>query len=245
MRRAEAADVAGVDDGRAAREDPRLMRWPWERLAALGGIVAVALWIIGTAILESTDDPAEDNPADHLLWYQDNEGTILAGGFIFQLGALLFLVFLAALVSRLWWVEGGTGFLSILALAGGIGTALFVMGTQAPDMAGALAEGDLAPEAAQALNALDTAFFIVAELSAAILVAAVGLLALRARALPAWLGWISLVLALWLLIPPIGWAGLIVGLPLWTLIVSVLLYLPKPIPPPGPPPHTAGFVGTE
>ena len=220
------------------------MRWPWERLAGLGGIVAVALWIIGALIIESADGPDEDDPADVLRWYQDSEGTILAGGFIFELGALFFLIFLAALLSRLWWVEGGTGFLSVIALAGGLGTAFFAMGIQAPDMAGALGESDLAPEAAQALNTLDNAFFIVAELSAALFVVAVGLLALRARALPAWLGWISLLLALWLLIPPIGWAGLIFGLPLWTLVVSVILYL-KPRPPPGPPPITAQFVGTE
>jgi hypothetical protein len=221
------------------------MRWPWERLAALGGIVAVALWIIGTAILEAADGPDEDDPADILRWYQDESNTILAGGFIFELGALCFLVLLAALLSRLWWAEGGTGFLSIVALAGGLGTALFAMGIPAADMAGALSEDDLSPQAAQALSVLDNVFFIVAELSAALLVAAVGFLILRVRPLPSWLGWISLVLALWLLIPPIGWAGLIFGIPLWTLIVSVLLYLPKPIPPPGPPPHTAGFVGTE
>jgi hypothetical protein len=225
------------------------MRWPWERLAALGGIVAVALWIIGTAILEGAEGPDEDDPADILRWYQDESNTILAGGFIFELGVLFFVVFLAALLSRLWWTEGGTGFLSIIALAGGVGTALFAMGIPAADMAGALGEEDLAPEAAQALNTLDTAFFIVAELSAALFVAVVGVLALKARALPAWVGWISLLLALWLLIPPIGWAGLIFGMPLWTLLVSVLLFLPKPWPPlgppKGPPPITAQFVGSE
>lgn len=218
--------------------------WPWERLAALGGIVAVGLWFIGTAILESTDSPDEDNPADVLRWYQDEEGSILAGGFIFELGGLFFLIFLAALVSRLWYAEGGTGFLTMIATAGGLGTALFVMGTPTPDMAGALGESDLAPEAAQALNTLDNAFFIIAELSAALFVAAVGLLTLRTGALPKWLGWISLVLALWLLIPPIGWAGLIFGLPLWTLVVAVLLYI-KPLPPPGPPPITSQFIGTD
>ena len=218
--------------------------WPWERLAALGGIVAVALWFIATAILETTDAPEEENPADVLRWYQDESNTILSGGFIFELGGLFFIIFLAALVSRLWWVEGGTGFLSVIALAGGIGTALFIMGTPTADMAGALAESDLSPEAAQALNTLDNVFFIVAELSAALFVAAVGLLALKVPALPNWLGWISLVLALWLLIPPIGWAGLIFGLPLWILIVAVLLFI-KPLPPPGPPPITSQFIGTD
>ena len=40
---------------------------------------------------------------------------------------------------------------------------------------------------------------------------------------PRWLAWVSLLLALWLVIGPIGWLALLFGLPLWTLLVSVLL----------------------
>ena len=47
---------------------------------------------------------------------------------------------------------------------------------------------------------------------------------LRTGILPRWLAWVSLALALLLLIPPIGWLGLIFGLPLWTLLVSFLLW---------------------
>jgi hypothetical protein len=43
------------------------------------------------------------------------------------------------------------------------------------------------------------------------------LLALRTRFLPGWWGWFSIVLAVLLVIGPIGWAALIFGLPLWTL----------------------------
>ena len=41
--------------------------------------------------------------------------------------------------------------------------------------------------------------------------------------LPAWLAWVSLVVGVLMLIPPIGWAGLIFAFPLWIVIVSVLL----------------------
>jgi hypothetical protein len=220
------------------------VRWGmWERLAALGGIVAVALWIIATAILESVG-PDEDDPESILRYYQDDSNTILAGGFVFQLGALFFLVFLAVLRHRLWWVEGGPGFLSPLAFAAGIAVAVFALAMPSADMAGALGESDLTPESAQALNTLDVAFFIGAELSAALFLVAAALLAIQLRALPSWLGWISLLLALLLLIPPIGWVGLIFGLPLWVLLVSVLLYI-KPVPIPGPPPFSATFPGTR
>jgi hypothetical protein len=72
---------------------------------------------------------------------------------------------------------------------------------------------------------------------------AAGLLIVRVRVLPVWLGWASLVLALGLLIPPVGWLIVLFLFPVWTLVTSVLLFL-RPLPPPGPPPHTATFVGT-
>jgi len=201
------------------------MRWGWERLAALAGIVAVVLWIVGVAILESLGVGDVETPDEVLAFYEDDEGGILAAGFVFQLGALFFLIFLSALRSRLWDVEGGSGMLSTLAFASGVAVAIFLLGLPAPDMSGALSNEELVPEAAQALNNVGDAFFIGAELSAAVLLFAVGLLAVRRLALPVWLGWASFVIALWLLIPPIGWAGLLVGLPLWTLVTSVLLYL--------------------
>ena len=48
---------------------------------------------------------------------------------------------------------------------------------------------------------------------------------MRLRTLPRWYGWLSLALALLLLILPIGWAGFIFGFPLWLLLTSLLLYL--------------------
>jgi len=35
---------------------------------------------------------------------------------------------------------------------------------------------------------------------------------------------VSLVLAIWLLIAPIGWLALLFGVPAWTLLVSLLLW---------------------
>ncbi|MGH2921013.1 MAG: hypothetical protein ACRDKU_02975 [Gaiellaceae bacterium] len=210
------------------------MRWGWERLAALAGIVAVALWIIGGAIQESIGGEEQETPAGVLSYYQEDTNAILASGFIFQLGALFFLLFLSALRSRLWSLEGGTGMLATLAFASGVAVAIFLLALPAADMSGAINEDEIGADAAQALSSLDDVFFIGAELSASVLLFATGLLAVRRRALPAWLGWASFVIALWLLIPPIGWAGLLLGVPLWVLVTSVLLYLrPLPAPPPG------------
>jgi hypothetical protein len=214
------------------------MRWGWERLAALGGVVAVALWVIGVLIIESSDMPGDDaTGSEALSWYTNDEQTILAGGFVFMLGALFFLIFLGALRSRLVAAEA-TGFLTPIAFAGGIGVGLLLLMLPAADMAGALSNDELNPDAALAVSSLGDMFFIGAELSAALLLAVAGLLFVQTRVLPAWLGWASFVVALWLLIPPIGWAGLLLGVPLWTILVAVLLWL-RPagerVPPAGAP----------
>jgi hypothetical protein len=203
------------------------MRWGWERLAALAGVVAVALWVIGVTIQESTDMPDDENlTGDQVLaWYTGEENGILAGGFVFMLGALFFLVFLGALRVRLLRAEGAIGFLTTIAYTAGLGAGILLLMLPAPDMAGALSNDELNGDAALAVNSLGDMFFLGAELLGALLLVASGLLLIRTRVLPAWLGWASLVIALVMLIPPIGWAGLLLGLPLWTVLVSVLLWM--------------------
>jgi hypothetical protein len=189
---------------------------------------------------ESSSLPGDD-PNEILSWFQDESNTILVGAFIFMLGSLFFLIFLGALRARLVEAEGRRALLTAIAFGAGIVATAMTLLIPGPNLAGALAEEDLTPEAAQALTVMDDAFFIGAELAAALLLAVTGFAILRYGALPRWLAWISFLFALWLLIPPIGWAGLLVGVPLWTIIVALLLWMrpggepvaarpPEPIP---------------
>jgi hypothetical protein len=199
-------------------------RWGWERLAALSGLVAVALWVIGVVLEEVSNLPGED-PNEILSWFQDESNTILSGAFIFMLGSLFFLIFIGALRVRLVRAESDSAFLSAIAFGAGLVVVALTLLIPGPNLAGALAKDDLTPEAAQALTVVDDAFFVGAELAAALLLIATGLAILRYGALPRWVAWISFLFALWLLIPPIGWAGLLVGVPLWTILVAVLLWM--------------------
>lgn len=201
-----------------------MTRWGWERLAALSGLVAVALWVIGVVLEEVSNLPGED-PNEILSWFQDESNTILSGAFIFMLGSLFFLIFVGALRVRLVRAESESAFLSAIAFGAGLVVVALTLLIPGPNLAGALAKDDLTPEAAQALTVVDDAFFVGAELAAALLLVATGLAILRYGALPRWVAWISFLFALWLLIPPIGWAGLLVGVPLWTIIVAVLLWM--------------------
>jgi hypothetical protein len=211
-----------VEAGAAGRQD-------WARWEPLTGVIAVALWLIGVFTLDGVaDSPDSDaSPEQVLAFYRDDTDVILTGGFLFMIGGAFFMWFLSSLRSRLLTAEGGLGRLSTLAFAGGIATAVFLIATPGGDVAAAVEEDDLSPTSADALHDITDAFFVGAEVSAIVLTLATGLVAIRTGALPKIFGWLSVLLAVWLVIGPIGWAGLLLGFPLWVLAASVLLTLPQ------------------
>jgi hypothetical protein len=210
--------------------------WASERLAALAGIVGVACWVVGILVLESSN-PGGEQPAELLAWFRDDTSSILASGFIFMLGSLFFIVFVGALRARLVAAEGANALWTAIAFGSGLATAVLTMLIPAANLSAAINESDLTEESALAISLIDDAFFVGAELTAALMVVATGLVILRYGALPRWLAWAGFVLALWLLIPPIGWAGLIFGVPLWTIAAALFLWMrpvgePSAAPPP-------------
>jgi hypothetical protein len=197
-----------------------------ERLTPLDGIAAVVLWVIGFIVLSGpADQPDTDAGALRALQYfKEEDGSILAGTFLFMLGALFFLWFLGVVRTRLYVAEGGARRVTGIAFAAGVATGISLLlmgGTQA---AGAINNDHLTPSAAQVYLGIGDAFFYAAELAAALFLLAVGLLTVATGAFPRWLGWVSFVVAVWLLIPPIGWAALIFAFPIWLIVVSVILF---------------------
>jgi hypothetical protein len=209
--------------------DRQTTRWDaWDRFSPLAGIVAVLLWIVGIFVIEGANSPDEGAAAaEYASYYDEESGTLLGGGVVWLVGSLFFLWFLGTLRAAVHAAEGGFARMTGIVFAGGLAFGLFSMAIVAPDLSAAsvyyVDEETLEPAAAQALNSLGDGFFILAEYCAVLMLAATGVAALRTRVLPAWLGWVSIALAVLMLIPPIGWAGLIFGVPLWIVLVSVLL----------------------
>lgn len=219
------------------------MNWDrWEKLAPLTGVLAVVLMFVGV-LLESADRP-DDLVADETLsWLQDKSGRIVLGEFLIILGAVFFIWFLGTLRTRLWTAEGRTGRLSAVAYGSGLLAAAGIILQAAISASAAYNDEDLTAEAAQAVLHVSDAMFGLTEFALVPFFVAVALVTLHTRVFPVWLAWISLAEALLLAIFWIGWIGVVLVFPLWTIVVAVLLYL-RPAPPPGPPPHTTGFVGT-
>lgn len=196
----------------------------WERFAPLAGVGAVVLWIIG--LITEGDIAGKSKGSEILAYYRGNENRILFGFVLFAIGTLLFIWFLGSLRRRLMLAEGGDGRVSAIAYGSGIATAVCLMLLNAPHAAAAISTDDLDPSAARALVSMGDAFFLGAEYLLPALLFAAAIVALRTGALPKWLGWLSVLIGVVLLIGPIGWAALVFAFPLWTLITSWVLWKP-------------------
>ena len=194
---------------------------------ALAGPLAV-LWVVGIILL------THNGPADHatgseiLAWYQSKTNQILFGGWSFMLGCLSFVTFVTGLRVRLSDAVGGSSQLPGLALVGAAMAGVAGMLTAAVDVAGAVDRSDIGPSTAAAFHHATDIFFISAELAAILPVAAVALVAWRTRILPRWWAMFSGLVAIVLVIGPIGWIGLIFGVPLWTLGTSLFVLFRSP-----------------
>jgi hypothetical protein len=204
-------------------EFPIMTTQRWERYAPWTGVLAVVLWVAGFLILSPGFIAQDATPEQVLAHHQANGAQLIAGGYIFMLGTLAFVWFLGSLASSLRAAEGGIGRVASIASGGGLAMAVCALLLPAAGVTIALGAGSMSAASADALRHLPGVFFIGVELFAAVLAGATGLVALRTAVLPRWVAWVSLLLALVLLIPPIGWAGVLLGVPLWTLLVSLLL----------------------
>jgi hypothetical protein len=196
----------------------------WNRFAPLSGVLAVGLWIVGIIVVN------HNSPADHatdqqiLDYYKSNENWVLLGGWLFILGCLAFIWFAAVLRERLLAAEGtAAGTTTTIAFVGAVAAAIFGMLVPSPDIAAAINKDDISAATAGALHNSTDAFFVCAELAAVLLFVGAAVLAFRTKVLSKWWAVLMVLVAVVLVIGPIGWAGLIFGLPVWTLGTSVML----------------------
>jgi hypothetical protein len=202
----------------------RLARWE-ERLAPLDGIAAVIFWVAGVVVLQGPANQPDTNasPARALVFFKTEENAILVGTFLYMIGTLFFLWFLGLVRTRLVAAEGASHRLSSIAFAGGVVAASLLLAMPAVHATGAINNDNLSADAAQVYLGINVAFFYAAEFATAVFLLALGLVSLRGQPFPRWLGTVSIVYAVCLLIPPIGWAVLLWGFPLWLIVVSLLL----------------------
>ncbi|HET6657254.1 MAG TPA: hypothetical protein VFG61_05115 [Gaiellaceae bacterium] len=194
------------------------------RIPSLTGIAAVALWVVGLVVSDGLSDSLADNASDQqvLAWVQGNTDYILSGGWLFMLGSLVFLAFAGILHGRMA-EAGASGSAPTIAFGGAVAGAVFGLAIPAGDVALAINKDNVSASSAGALHTLGDAFFVGAELAAVAFLVATAIVILRTAALPRLLAYFGILVAVVLVIGPVGWAGLIFGLPVWTLWASIAL----------------------
>jgi hypothetical protein len=181
-------------------------------------LLAVLAFIIGG---ETPD--TDDSPRKILDFYVDNDSSQLWAGAILAWSTVPLMFFLGVLRSTLRATEGAIGRLSAVAFGGGI---VLIVGALSfagfTFTLGDVADDGLTPQAAQALNALNSDFFFPVAVGSATLLIATAIASLGSRALPAWLAWPALVIGI-VALTPLGFFAFLVFL-LWTVVTSVMLW---------------------
>ena len=193
----------------------------WHRLAPLTGVLFVVL--VAAAFIVGGETPdLNDSPQKILNYYNDHDSKQMFAALLLAWGSVAFLFFLGVLRSVLQAAEGGVARLATVAFGGGILLAVGMLSFAGFTFTLADAADHLTPAAAQSLNALNSDFFFPLAAGLGALMISTGIVAIRSKVLPAWLGWITLLIGIAALTPAGFFAFLAFGL--WSLVVSVMLW---------------------
>jgi hypothetical protein len=173
----------------------RLARW-----SPISGVLFVALWVVGLALLSTPDSNKSD--AKILAHYANSSHRHkdIASFFLVLAASLVFIWFLTSLRDRLARVEGGFGKATTAAFSAGIAAAvLWLIGVGffcAPSFAITdTSKFKLDPNTYRIVNDLGYGIWFSGTTIAGITVAVSSLLLMRAGVLPKWIAWLSFVAA--------------------------------------------------
>jgi hypothetical protein len=192
---------------------------PWTKWSPLSGLVSVVFWVV---VLILVGDGAGDLDREILAYYGDdsNRNQEIATFFLILAASLFFLWFLAELRQRLLAAEGGPSHMTALAFSSGLLTTVLLLTANVFFVATAFATGDdhfrLDPNTHRLISNIGYGLFVSALTISFVLILVTSILAVRAGALPRWLGWLGFPIAVFMLVSIIflpffgflGWVGL-------------------------------------
>jgi hypothetical protein len=169
------------------------MKWDWQRIGAVAGILFFVA-VVASFFTPETPD-ADDPTAKIASSIADDRSAHLLSVYLQGIASFLFIVFVGALWSRLRRAEAEPG-PSVLVALGGLGSAIVILVSSGIFLAliDAAHEGR-EPAAVRALFELDEVVFIVIGWTSAAFYAGAALSSLATGSLPRWLGWLAALLA--------------------------------------------------
>jgi hypothetical protein len=187
----------------------------------LTGVLFAVVFAIG--IITGGDTPDTKASGEAVIAHYQGSSKAYVALFTLMIGAVLFLFFAGVLREAMRGTDRAPGWLGVVAFGGAVvyAVALGIFGI------GQIALHDAAdlgqPQVAQMLNIFDNDNFLPAVIGLATIALAVGWHTLRSRMLPAWAGWIALLLGVLAFAGPAGFIAFL-AFPILIAIISVLLY---------------------
>ena len=170
------------------------------RYGALGGIVYVVLFIIGTILLFDGTPDGDASPAKVIAYYSDsgNRDKISFGWIVSGLGVFFFLWFLASLRRIVRRQEGEDGYLTTLTTVGGTIYAALALTALAINQGIRTMSDDtfnhtVYPGLIHAANDASYVLHATGGAGASAMIIAASLSAMRAGAVPTWAGWLGIL----------------------------------------------------
>lgn len=192
------------------------------RWASLTGVVFFGLLLGG--FLGGGSTPDSDASAQHAVSsFVSNRTHDRVTAILITYAAVFAMCFAAALRSYLKARSESDGLIA-LGFSGMVIYAIGAFTVTGMEFAASDVPAKISPSAEQALNVLQNDVFFALLAGAGIFLIGSGLAIVASGALPKWLGWIAVPLAV-ISVTPLGWFVAIFALPIWSLIVSVLMFL--------------------
>jgi hypothetical protein len=201
------------------------------RFAPLTGVAFVVLIVVAVIVGGETPDN-DDSVRSIVNFWKDNDTQQMWSTLIGVWGTVLFVWFAGSLRSALRSVEVGPARLSAVSFGGALIGDVGLLTSLGLSFAAAESVDDVPGLVIQTLTVLSNELFFPIAAGFGLFFLATGILAVRTRMLPVWLGWITIVLGV-VCITPAGFFALLVGL-IWIVAVSVILFMRGPVDRPTP-----------
>ena len=207
----------------------------WDRLAAVAGIMCVALLGAGSALGDPYDPATEPNPEQPAAALADalvqNRGDARLGAYLMLLGVFFLLWFVAYLHGRLREAEGEGGWIASVALGGGlVAAAVILLGASIGFASSELASYGADTQVAKTFFVWGWDAANIAAPPLIALVASTTIVAIRFGLFASWFRWFGAIwtaLLLMLLVSNTAGLGAMLAL-VWIFVASLVLLLDSP-----------------
>jgi hypothetical protein len=204
------------------------------RLKKFGALAAIAfpvMQMVSQGLIQIGGvEPSFAAPAPEIVsFFEARNPTLFSiGGYVSLLSIVAFLWFLGALWDELRGVEGGSGWLSVVAVASGLVAVATIASPGGWPLAVFRIDEGLDPQIARLLFDQGNLNFANYWVALGSMLLAVGLIARQSNRFPRWMGWGSLVIGLGLLAARAFWTSAIAFTPyllfwLWLILFGVML----------------------